>query len=463
MTTPTSTFSAGTATTARERISGIDVLRGFALLGILVLNINYFGGPEASHDIPYGGLDGPHGTVNLVTFYIKWFFFEAKMRGLFSMLFGAGVILLTSRAERRGAGGEIADIYVRRNMWLVVLGVLHTVLIWDGDILFDYGFIALLVLYPLRRLSGRTLLISGTFLSAVVATGLGIVYVGTPHHIILQQEAAPILVREQAKQPLSDQDKKTLEEWRKFEDKHRLTPENRQKKIKEFVVDYPHQLESRSEGLTSDFFHDHILLACDSISAMIIGMGLMRVGFLTAELPYLTYLLTALIGFAISIPLYWIGLARVVASKLDYMTIERWLFAPYYFSREAGMLAIAAVLVMVIKSGRLRVAQRLLAAVGQTALTNYLLTSVICQFLFLWGPWKLYGQLDYYQYNYVVLGVWAFNLTFSTLWLRSFAFGPVEWVWRSLTYVRLQPMRLSKTRQSMLPSGPQESAPSLAP
>jgi uncharacterized protein len=75
----------------------------------------------------------------------------------------------------------------------------------------------------------------------------------------------------------------------------------------------------------------------------------------------------------------------------------------------------------------------------------------------------LYGQLDYYQYNYVVLGVWAFNLTFSTLWLRSFAFGPVEWVWRSLTYVRLQPMRLSKTRQPMLPSGPQESAPSLAP
>src|ERR1700744_5133704 len=126
MTTSTITTTVRTATPARERISGIDVLRGFALLGIFVLNVNYFAGPEAGHDIPYGGLDGPHGAANLVTFYVKWFFFEAKMRGLFSMLFGAGVILLTSRAERRGGGGEVADIYLRRNMWLVVFGVVHT-------------------------------------------------------------------------------------------------------------------------------------------------------------------------------------------------------------------------------------------------------------------------------------------------------------------------------------------------
>src|SRR5882762_9186764 len=96
LTTPSASIA---ATTARERVVGIDVLRGFALLGILVLNINDFSGPEATHDTPFfEAFSGAHGSLNLLTFYIKWLFFEAKMRGLFSMLFGAGVILLTSRA-----------------------------------------------------------------------------------------------------------------------------------------------------------------------------------------------------------------------------------------------------------------------------------------------------------------------------------------------------------------------------
>jgi len=190
----------------------------------------------------------------------------------------------------------------------------------------------------------------------------------------------------------------------------------------------------------------HVVLMSDNLSAMLIGMGLMRMGFLTGELPYLSYVLTVLIGFAISLPVYVVGLAKSVASQLDFITLEEWLFAPYYLTREAGMLAIAALLIIVIKGGHLRRAQRALAAVGQTALTNYLMTSILCQTLFLWGPWKLYGRLEYYQLNFVIAAVWAVNLTFSTLWLRSFAFGPVEWVWRRLTYLRREPLRLPTRR-----------------
>jgi uncharacterized protein len=95
---------------------------------------------------------------------------------------------------------------------------------------------------------------------------------------------------------------------------------------------------------------------------------------------------------------------------------------------------------IVIKSGALRFITKRLAAVGQMALTNYLSTSVILQFVFLWGPWKLFGQLEYYQLYYVVLAVWLFNLIFSSIWLRYFNFGPMEWLWRSLTYWKRQPM-----------------------
>ena len=112
----------------------------------------------------------------------------------------------------------------------------------------------------------------------------------------------------------------------------------------------------------------------------------------------------------------------------------------------AKVLPLVAVLVMLVKSGFFRPAQRGLAAVGQTALTNYLMTSLLCQFIFVWGPWKLYGQLEYYQLNYVVAGIWTLNLIFSVLWLRVFAFGPAEWVWRSLTYLGRQPMMLRAAR-----------------
>jgi uncharacterized protein len=146
-------------TTLRERISSIDVLRGFALLGILMMNIDDFGTPEAAHDIPIGmpkpAFVGPHAHLNLVILILKWVFFEGKMRAIFSMLFGAGVVLMTTRAEKRGAGGQIADIYLRRNMWLMLLGLLHGCVLWTGDILFLYALTALLVLYPLRKLKAK--------------------------------------------------------------------------------------------------------------------------------------------------------------------------------------------------------------------------------------------------------------------------------------------------------------------
>jgi uncharacterized protein len=149
------------------------VLRGVALLGILVLNIEDFAGPGFMHDLPIPYLFSAHLRINFFVLLMKYLFFEGKMRGLFSMLFGAGVILLTERAEKRGRK-DVADIYTRRNMLLMLFGILHGCLLWEGDILFDYGLQALLFLYPLRRLKAKTLLWNGTILSLCVAP-LGVI------------------------------------------------------------------------------------------------------------------------------------------------------------------------------------------------------------------------------------------------------------------------------------------------
>jgi uncharacterized membrane protein YeiB len=191
------------ATGHGERISGIDVLRGFSLLGILVLNIDDFGGTRMSqHDVPIATIFyGPRGWINYLVFCLKWIFFEGKMRGIFSMLFGAGVLLLTTRAEKRGAASatNVADIFTRRNLYLMLFGLLHGLFIWRGDILFIYGFAALLFIYPLRRLKPSTLLWTGTVMGLLLGT-----YIAFGHADWHGAVAARFLYRRAVDQNLSD-------------------------------------------------------------------------------------------------------------------------------------------------------------------------------------------------------------------------------------------------------------------
>jgi uncharacterized protein len=115
---------------------------------------------------------------------------------------------------------------------------------------------------------------------------------------------------------------------------------------------------------------------------------------------------------------------------------------PYTTELCAGALANTSLLLLLIRRDRMKTVFRPLAAVGRTAFSNYILTSIICQTVFSWGPWKLFGRLEFYQWYLVVAGVWTFNLVFSSLWLHFFAFGPLEWLWRSLTYWKRQPLRI---------------------
>jgi uncharacterized protein len=427
----------------RERISSIDVLRGAALLGILVLNIEDFAGPEFMHDlpIPYQFFQS-HVQLNTVILFIKFMFFEGKMRGIFSMLFGAGVVLLTSRAEKRGAGKDVADIYTRRNMLLMLFGVLHGVFLWHGDILLDYGIDSLLFLYPLRRLSAKTLLWIGTLMSLIIAPLGAYVLLDMGQDFRLSPQVAQIQASKTA--PLSKEQTAVLQQWQNRIDENAVTPEKVQAQIQDANSGYIPNLINRVAFMYQiGFATVHLDLLADYLSAMILGMGLMKIGFFTAELSYATYWWTVIAGFAISLPVYGVGIWKVITSGFFFFEAEKWLYLPYYIGREAGSIAIAALILLVIKSGSLKRIQHLLAAVGRTALSNYLLTTVLCQTLFIYGPWKLYGKLAYYQQLYVVAGVWLVNLVGSTIWLRYFSFGPVEWLWRSLTYGKRQAFRLT--------------------
>jgi uncharacterized protein len=433
-------------TARQERVSSIDVLRGVALMGILIANVTSFGLPSWAYYVPLGipkpAFEGTYAHVNTVVWFARWIVIEGKMRGLFSMLFGAGVILLTSRAEQRGVGDKAVDIFLRRNMWLVLFGILHAYLVWFGDFLYWYGLTALLFLYPCRKLKSKTLLIAG---GCVLTVNLcGSLAGGQPlQDMYLSHKAAVARALQREGKELSDSQKADQRAWG---DRLRAWKPDREMIADDITATRAGYLSAEMKDAPEAMaFESHLyytLGVCDVLGMMLLGMGLVKNGFLTAKLSYKTYAMTAVFGLLVSVPVVALGTWKAWISGFDVLTTEKWIFFPYDVGRASGAIATAAIVLLVVKARIIPGVVSLVAAVGRMALSNYLLTSIFCKMLFVWGPWKLYGKLEYYQLYYVVLAAWSVNLAWSTIWLKYFEFGPAEWVWRSLTYWKRQPMRL---------------------
>src|SRR5215471_99711 len=193
-----------------DRISSVDVLRGFALLGILIMNIGDYALPEGFDYNPT--ILGPLGRSSLLLWAVRFILFEGKMRALFSMLFGAGIILLTARLEKRGDAAISGDIFARRNLWLTLFGVLHAYFLWWGDILYFYGMTALLFLYPCRKLKAKALLVAG---AVVVVCGFGYRTIRLESRLHLAQRAEVAKRLQATGQAISDEQKEDIKSWDK--------------------------------------------------------------------------------------------------------------------------------------------------------------------------------------------------------------------------------------------------------
>lgn len=443
-----------------ERVSSVDTLRGFALMGILVMNITSFGMSAGNYIFPLSTMrpvfHGPHWLINTACWFGRMIFAEGKMRALFSMLFGAGVILLTQRAEARGAGSRVADIFTRRNMWLTVFGLLHAYLIWEGDILFFYGVAALLFLFPFRNVRAKRLLWVGAIvltLNTVVANG------GQAMQVLMtQKKAAAARVAYAKNHVVTKEQREAIDAGDKQQGNFRKSD----KKTKEDIAAEQKSYWSAQAHDAKDVFQGQTKGAYvgfgDWFAMMLLGMGLYKNGFLSGKLQTKTYAWTAAIALGVAWPVIFAGCMIAFRSHFDMVTCMLALFMPYDLGRVGGALGNAALVMLVLRAGWMPWLMKRVAAVGQMALSNYLLTSLSMRMLFVWGPLKWYGYMEYYKLYLVVLCMWAVNLTWSLIWLRHFQFGPMEWVWRSLTYWKRQPMRV----RAEAPSGAPDLQPAVA-
>lgn len=406
------------------RIPSLDVLRGFSLLGILLLNIVAFGLPFAAYMNPtvYGGASG----ANLAIWYVAMVLWDGKMRAIFSLLFAASFDVFLSRLPE----SDQAKIYYRRTLWLIVIGLLHAHLLWSGDILYPYGVIGLL-LYPLRKLSAKKLIWAGAVI--LVLHSLWNLGGGFAMRDLQQKGGA---------------------EWTQIERFFAPSEQAVAEQIRVHRSGYFDNLQMRTREayeFEGPMFFQFIFL--DVLGMFVLGLGLARSRVFDASRSERFYGVMATIGFALGIPLnYW-------AASQWHATGFR---IPEYFqyiasTQDPGRFLVAAgyigVVMLLVKAG-VNWFVHPLAAVGRMALSNYLLTSVLLTLYFNGYGFGQFAHLERAELYWVVLGMWGINLAWSPLWLRHFRYGPAEWAWRSLTYWQIQPIRQTSEQSSPSPALP---------
>ena len=397
-----------------QRINTLDVLRGLAVLGILVMNIQSFAMPAAAYLNPsaYGSLDGINGAVWVVSHLLT----DQKMMALFSMLFGAGIVLFCERAAL--SGRSVVGYHYRRNFWLLIFGLLHGYLLWHGDILFLYAICAFL-LFPLRNQSVRTL-----FKLAIVFLAISsIFYLLTTAG--LQTMSADAIATE------------IMPQWRP--DAAQISTE-----LTAFQGGWASQMAARVP-MTQEM-QGLALMAWGFWRAsgmMLLGMALYKSGILSGKADSRVYLRLLILALLVGVPVVIYG--TVWNFRNEWQITSMFLGSQFnYWGSVLISLGWMSALILMLKQQALPWFTDRLAAVGRMAFTNYIMHTLLCGLIFYGHGLGLIGNVERAGQFLIVLCIWALQLWLSPIWLRHFRFGPLEWLWRSLTYWQLQPMQLAR-------------------
>ena len=387
----------------QPRITSLDLLRGIAVLGILWMNIQSFSSPLAAYGNPtaYGDFSG----ANFYAWAVANVFAEFKFMTLFSILFGSGIAIFYTGASEKGFDAQALN--TRRMQWLLVFGAIHGYFIWYGDILFVYAICGLIAVKFINS-SIKRLLVSASvmlmvpvlfiyLLSLLIATGdaqliTELTLDWLPSEALLQQEISAF-----------------KGSW-----------------LDARLASLARVITFQSAGL---FIYGWRALAC-----MLIGIALLRIGFITASMHASYYKRVALIALPVGLSLSVWGVMKNIAAdfSMEFSIGLGTLFN--YFGSLATAIAYIALVMLLCQSQVLAGFKSALVNVGKMAFTNYIMQSLICTFIFYGYGLNYFAELSRVECLAVVVMVWLVQLCYSTLWLLRFRQGPLEQLWRYLTY-----------------------------
>jgi len=400
-----------TSTIPTDRIVSIDVLRGVAVLGILIMNIQSFSMIQAAYINPtaYGDLTG----INKWVWILSHLLANEKFMSIFSILFGAGVVIFTTRALEKGR--RAGPLHYRRNFWLLIFGMIHAYLIWYGDILVAYSLCAFLV-FVFRKLKPTKLVIfSAAFFIIPVIIYL---FFGSTIQYWPQESY--------------DQN---IQTWLP-------SVENIKNELAAMQGNWIEQMEVR---VGSALFMQTMLFLIFTfwrvVSMMLLGMALYKCGVLSARHSNKFYIRMVFIGLILGYAIVGFGINENFLANW-WMDYSMFIGNQFNYIGSVGVaLGYIGIVMLICKSVKFKGFKNLFSSVGKMAFTNYILMSIICTFIFYGHGLGLFGQVERSFQILFVIGIWVLLLIISPLWLKYYNYGPLEWLWRVLTYWRVQPMR----------------------
>ncbi|RPH34112.1 MAG: DUF418 domain-containing protein [Bacteroidales bacterium] len=400
-----------------QRIQILDTLRGFAILGILMVNMQIFYKPISS--MMLGG-ENNLSTINLMSEFIVKFFFEGKFYILFSFLFGYGFWIFIHKMPNNT--DSIIPTYRRRLLFLLLFGIAHIVLLWAGDILLMYALFGfLLILF--RKKNNRSLIKWAIWLLSI-----------------------PILLQ------LISWGMVTLASF---------NPESKdavyagiQESTNSIKVLYERAMNTYANGSFLDIVAIRLKEYNLLLPAILFFYPAVLAMFLVGAWAARNNILK---DYELHIPFFkrafWWGLSIGVPAGALYFTAwqhgkmnvpNMWSFFNTSMHIVSGIALCAlyvSTIILLIHKGKLKRFASYLAPVGRMALTNYLLHSITCTTLFLSYGFGLFGKPEAWQGIVLTLIIFGLQIPFSHFWLKRFNYGPFEWIWRTLTYGEIQPFR----------------------
>ena len=412
------------------RIVTLDVIRGVAVIGILLMNIISFSMPTAAYINPnaWPAMGGGTDFADRAAYALSYIFVDGKMRALFSLLFGASMVLVLDRADARDENG--GKVHFARMMSLLLIGLFHTYFIWQGDILVLYALCGMVTFLFLDK-SPATLIkigIACITLGFIMWLSMGIAMIGLEHIPTDQLDKA---------------DAAELDMMR------RMIGTDFAVQMKEVTAmrgDYATVFTYRAANLASPL-GQFAVAGAETVGLMAMGAGLMRQGFFSgAESSEWSRQRLKRLALALA-PLSIIALTAQVLWLWHNSFPDMYTFAAATgFSLPFDYLlavAYAALLVLWASAGKGNILTKRLAATGRAAFTNYLGTSIVMTIIFYGYGLGLFGKIGRAEVYLFVVAAAFVMLAWSQPWLKHFQYGPMEWLWRSMARLELQLMRKS--------------------
>ena len=403
----------------KERIISIDILRGFAVLGILIMNIVSFSMPMMAYFNPYIHASS---VYDHILYCVGHVLADQKFMAIFSMLFGASTILFIESIKKKGKSPLL--LFYSRNFWLIVIGVLHSTYIWYGDVLLIYATCSF-ILYFFKNLQSRTQFILGFVIYFIPSFSNYLMETYLVNH-------------------LSIADEKVMMEM------YHPTPANINEEIQAMRGTYAQQLEYRSKMFEPNDEHKEGILGgaiigisflidlfARSFGMMLIGMACHHWGVFSNSRSFNFYKNMIKHGFSIGVPIAIIGLFLSYHHVWDWRYMQYLGRLPNQIATPFIAFAYVGLIILLIRKDLLSPMLQRLSFVGKTALTSYLLQSVVATIIFYGFGLGLFGEVDRIGQLIVVFFIWWSLLVGCQWWMQKYKYGPVEWVWRCLTNLNI--------------------------